>query len=343
MIIKVLKKLIKKENLSENEISSIMKEIMEGGLTDAQTSAFLTALRMKGETIEEITSCVKLLQEKAIKLNIDKDIIDIVGTGGDGANTFNISTATAFVVASSGVAVAKHGNRAASSKSGSTDVLEALGAYIYLNADENKEILDKTNICFMHAPIYNPTLKNALKVRSEIKIRTIFNMLGPLINPSCAKKQLIGVYDKNLVEPTAHVMANLGIKNGMTVFGECGLDEASIEGKTFYAEIKDGNIKTGEFSPLDFNIKEASLDEIKGGSPYENAEIIKGIFQNKIQGAKKDVVVLNAALAFYIAGKTNSIKDGIDFAQSLIENGSAENKLNEFIETTKRYEDEYSE
>lgn len=342
MIIKVLKKLIKKENLSESEMSSVMKEIMEGGLTDAQTSAFLTALRMKGETIDEITSCVKLLQEKAIKLNIEKDIIDIVGTGGDGANTFNISTATAFVVASGGVPVAKHGNRAASSKSGSADVLEALGAYIYLNTDENKEILDKTNICFIHAPIYNPTLKNALKVRSEIKIRTIFNMLGPLINPSCAKKQLIGVYEKSLIEPTAHVMANLGIKNGMAVFGECGLDEASVCGKTFYAEIKNNEVKTGEFSPLDFNIKEASIDNIKGGTPYENAEIIKGVFDNKIKDAKKDVVVLNAALGFCIAGKTNSIKDGVDFAYSLIENGDAKNKLNEFVEATKRYKDEYS-
>lgn len=342
MVTKILKKLVKRENLSHEEITNILKQIMESGLTDAQTSAFLTALRMKGETIDEITACVKLLQEKALKLNLDGDFIDIVGTGGDGANTFNISTATAFVTAAGGVKVAKHGNRAASSKSGSTDVLEALGAYILLSADENKEVFEKTNICFMHAPIYNPALKNVLKIRSEIKIRTIFNMLGPLINPSGAKAQLIGVYDKNLVKPCIHVMSNLGITNGMSVFGEAGLDEASIEGKTFFAEVKNGEILSGEFSPKDFNLKESSLDEIKGGTPYENAEIIKGVFSNKIKGAKKDVIALNSALAFYIKDKVKTIKEGVEFANSLIESEKAKEKLEQFISVTKGYKNEYS-
>ena len=338
MIISALKKLVRKEDLSDIEITSIMNEIMEGGLTDAQVSSFLTALRMKGETIEEITACVKLLQEKANKLHLDKNVIDIVGTGGDGASTFNISTATTFVVAAGNVPVAKHGNRAASSKSGSTDVLEALGCYIALSPENNKEILKETNLCFMHAPIYNPTIKNVLKIRSEIKIRTIFNMLGPLINPSGAKMQLIGVYDKNLVVPSAHVMSNLGVQKGMTLFGECGLDEASIFGKTYFAEIKNGIVEVGEFYPNDFNIKESPLDEIKGGTPYDNAEIIRGVFNNKIQDAKKDVIVLNSALAFYITGKTKTIKEGVEFAKDIIEKGLAKEKLEQFILATKRYQ-----
>lgn len=336
MIADILKKLVLKENLTENEITACFNEIMEGRTTSAQTACFLTALRMKGETIDEITACVKLLKSKAKKLDIDKNVIDIVGTGGDGASTFNISTAAAFITAAGGVPVAKHGNRAASSKSGSADVLEKLGVNINLTPEENKKILDKTGICFMFAPLYNPALRNVLSIRSEIKIRTIFNALGPLINPSNAKMQIIGVYDKNLVEPVSYVMLNLGIKRGMVLFGADGIDEASISGITYYAEIKDNKITTGTFLPTDFNLKQAPISEVKGGEPDENALIMKNIFTNKIKGAKKDILCLNAGIGFYIAGKTSSIKEGVELADNLIKNNTAYNKLKEFIEETKR-------
>ena len=290
MIIEALRKLISRQDLEREEIKTIMNEMMEGKMPSSQISAFLIALRMKGETIDEITSAVEVLKEKAKKLYLNKDVIDIVGTGGDRSNTFNISTAASFVVASGGVPVAKHGNRSASSKSGAADILEVLGANIDLDCHQNKIILDKLNICFMFAAKYNPLIKNVLQVRREIKVRTIFNALGPLINPSNAKMQLIGVYDKSLVVPIAHVMTNLGVKSGMTLFGECGLDEASVVGKTFYARIKDNSVTTGEFTPEEFGIKPCGLEDISGGEPEENAEIMKNIFLGKESVERKNVV-----------------------------------------------------
>ncbi len=335
MIIEALRKLISGQNLEKEEMKSIMNEIMEGRLPESQISAFLVALRMKGETIDEITSAVEVLKEKAKKLYLDKNVIDIVGTGGDKSNTFNISTAAAFVVAAGGVGVAKHGNRSASSKSGAADILEVLGANIDLDCHQNKIMLEKTNLCFMFAVKYNPLIKNVLKVRREIKVRTIFNALGPLINPSNAKMQLIGVYDKNLVVPIAHVMANLGIKSGMTLFGECGLDEASVVGKTFYAKIKDNSVTTGEFTPEEFGIKPCRLEDISGGEPEENAEIMKNIFLGKESINRKNVVCLNAACAFLIADRVKSLKEGFDLAKEIIDKKEAYNLLIEFIEATK--------
>ena len=335
MIIEALRKLISGQNLEKEEMKSIMNEIMEGRLPESQISAFLVALRMKGETIDEITSAVEVLKEKAKKLYLDKNVIDIVGTGGDKSNTFNISTAAAFVVAAGGVGVAKHGNRSASSKSGAADILEVLGANIDLDCHQNKIMLEKTNLCFMFAVKYNPLIKNVLKVRREIKVRTIFNALGPLINPSNAKMQLIGVYDKNLVVPIAHVMANLGIKSGMTLFGECGLDEASVVGKTFYARIKDNSVTTGEFTPEEFGIKPCRLEDISGGEPEENAEIMKNIFLGKESINRKNVVCLNAACAFLIADRVKSLKEGFDLAKEIIDKKDAYNLLIKFIEATK--------
>ena len=335
MIIEALRKLISEQNLEKEEMKSIMNEIMEGRLPESQISAFLVALRMKGETIDEITSAVEVLKEKAKKLYLDKNVIDIVGTGGDKSNTFNISTAAAFVVAAGGVGVAKHGNRSASSKSGAADILEVLGANIDLDCHQNKIMLEKTNLCFMFAVKYNPLIKNVLKVRREIKVRTIFNALGPLINPSNAKMQLIGVYDKNLVVPIAHVMANLGIKSGMTLFGECGLDEASVVGKTFYAKIKDNSVTTGEFTPEEFGIKPCRLEDISGGEPEENAEIMKNIFLGKESINRKNVVCLNAACAFLIADRVKSLKEGFDLAKEIIDKKDAYNLLIKFIEATK--------
>ena len=336
MIIEALRKLISRQDLEREEIKTIMNEMMEGKMPSSQISAFLIALRMKGETIDEITSAVEVLKEKAKKLYLNKDVIDIVGTGGDRSNTFNISTAASFVVASGGVPVAKHGNRSASSKSGAADILEVLGANIDLDCHQNKIILDKLNICFMFAAKYNPLIKNVLQVRREIKVRTIFNALGPLINPSNAKMQLIGVYDKSLVVPIAHVMANLGVKSGMTLFGECGLDEASVVGKTFYARIKDNSVTTGEFAPEEFGIKPCGLEDISGGEPEENAEIMKNIFLGKESIERKNVVCLNAACAFLIADKVKSLKEGFEFAKSIIDKKEAYGLLMNFIEMTRR-------
>ena len=336
MIIEALRKLISRQDLEREEIKTIMNEMMEGKMPSSQISAFLIALRMKGETIDEITSAVEVLKEKAKKLYLNKDVIDIVGTGGDRSNTFNISTAASFVVASGGVPVAKHGNRSASSKSGAADILEVLGANIDLDCHQNKIILDKLNICFMFAAKYNPLIKNVLQVRREIKVRTIFNALGPLINPSNAKMQLIGVYDKSLVVPIAHVMANLGVKSGMTLFGECGLDEASVVGKTFYARIKDNSVTTGEFTPEEFGIKPCRLEDISGGEPEENAEIMKNIFLGKESVERKNVVCLNAACAFLIADKVKSLKEGFEFAKSIIDKKEAYGLLMNFIEMTRR-------
>ena len=336
MIIEALRKLISRQDLEREEIKTIMNEMMEGKMPSSQISAFLIALRMKGETIDEITSAVEVLKEKAKKLYLNKDVIDIVGTGGDRSNTFNISTAASFVVASGGVPVAKHGNRSASSKSGAADILEVLGANIDLDCHQNKIILDKLNICFMFAAKYNPLIKNVLQVRREIKVRTIFNALGPLINPSNAKMQLIGVYDKSLVVPIAHVMANLGVKSGMTLFGECGLDEASVVGKTFYARIKDNSVTTGEFAPEEFGIKPCGLEDISGGEPEENAEIMKNIFLGKESIERKNVVCLNAACAFLIADKVKSLKEGFEFAKSIIDKKEAYELLMNFIEMTRR-------
>ena len=336
MIIEALRKLISRQDLEREEIKTIMNEMMEGKMPSSQISAFLIALRMKGETIDEITSAVEVLKEKAKKLYLNKDVIDIVGTGGDRSNTFNISTAASFVVASGGVPVAKHGNRSASSKSGAADILEVLGANIDLDCHQNKIILDKLNICFMFAAKYNPLIKNVLQVRREIKVRTIFNALGPLINPSNAKMQLIWVYDKSLVVPIAHVMANLGVKSGMTLFGECGLDEASVVGKTFYARIKDNSVTTGEFTPEEFGIKPCGLEDISGGEPEENAEIMKNIFLGKESVERKNVVCLNAACAFLIADKVKSLKEGFEFAKSIIDKKEAYGLLMNFIEMTRR-------
>lgn len=336
MIIEALRKLISRQDLEREEIKTIMNEMMEGKMPSSQISAFLIALRMKGETIDEITSAVEVLKEKAKKLYLNKDVIDIVGTGGDRSNTFNISTAASFVVASGGVPVAKHGNRSASSKSGAADVLEILGADINLDSNQNKKILDKLNICFLFASKYNPLMKNILPVRKDLKVRTIFNALGPLINPSNAKMQLIGVYDKSLVVPIAHVMANLGVKSGMTLFGECGLDEASVVGKTFYARIKDNSVTTGEFTPEEFGIKPCGLEDISGGEPEENAEIMKNIFLGKESVERKNVVCLNAACAFLIADKVKSLKEGFEFAKSIIDKKEAYGLLMNFIEMTRR-------
>lgn len=325
-------KIINGKNLGYNEVQAVINQIAEGKATDAQIASFLTALRIKGETVEEITAAAETMKGKCIPVNIKSpEAIDIVGTGGDCTGTFNISTAAAFIAAGAGCKVAKHGNRSVSSKSGAADVLEELGANINLNADESLSIFEKTGICFLFAPNYHPCMKYVAGVRREIGFRTLFNILGPLINPAHAKMQLIGVYDKKLVKPIAEVLKNLGITGGMTVHGTDGLDEATIAGGTMISEIKNSEIVSYTINPEDFGLKRARLEDIQGGDAKENAEIIKNIFTGRETGAKRDTATLNAALMLYITKNAASINEGVKLAKSSIDNGFALKTLEDFI------------
>lgn len=333
MIKEAIAKVIEKENLTYDEGKQVMTEIMDGTATQSQMASFLTALRMKGETIEEITAFASVMREKATKITSDKTVMDIVGTGGDGVGTFNISTTSSFVAAAGGVMVAKHGNRSASSKSGAADVLESLGANIAIGSDQSTKLLNDIGICFMFAPTYHSSMKYAAPVRKEIAVRTIFNILGPLSNPAAAELQIMGVFDKKLVEPLAQVLSNLGVKRGMAIYGD-GLDEATVTGKTTVCEINNGTLTNYEIDPQELGLGIYSLDEIKGGTPDENAQITLDILAGKEKGAKLDIVILNSALALYCADKGETIKDCVEIAKKLIEDGSALAKLNRFIAQT---------
>ncbi|MEA5082818.1 MAG: anthranilate phosphoribosyltransferase [Lachnospiraceae bacterium] len=330
MIKEAIAKVIEKQNLTYDEGKQVMTEIMDGTATQSQMASFLTALRMKGETIEEITAFASVMREKATKINSEKTVMDIVGTGGDGVGTFNISTTSSFVAAAGGVMVAKHGNRSASSKSGAADVLESLGANIAIGSEQSAKILNDIGICFMFAPTYHSSMKYAAPVRKEIAVRTIFNILGPLSNPAAAELQIMGVFDKKLVEPLAQVLSNLGVKRGMAIYGD-GLDEATVTGKTTVCEINNGTLSSYEIEPHELGLGVYSLDEIKGGTPAENAQITMDILTGKEKGAKLDIVILNSALALYCAGKGKTIKECVTLAKKLIEDGSALAKLNQFI------------
>ena len=335
MIEEALKILVKGESLSYNQTKEVMKEITEGMAAESQISAFLTGLRIKGETIDEITACAEVMKEKCIKTDLKgAETLDIVGTGGDMTNTFNISTTTAFVAAAGKVPIAKHGNRALTSKSGSIDVLEALGINVNTTLQKEYEIFKKLNICFMFAQNHHPAMKYASKVRKELKFRTIFNILGPLTNPASASSQLFGVYDRSLVHTLAQVISNLGVKNAIVVHGEDGMDEATITGETYISEARNGIIKDYTIKPEDFMLKRSTLEEIKGSSPKENAQIILDIFKGKERGAKRDIVILNSALAFYTYNKTRSIQEGIDLAKEIIDSKLCLDLLNKYIEIT---------
>lgn len=330
MIKEAIAKVIEKQNLTYDEGKQVMTEIMDGTATQSQMASFLTALRMKGETIEEITAFASVMREKATKINSKNAVMDIVGTGGDGVGTFNISTTSSFVAAAGGVIVAKHGNRSASSKSGAADVLESLGANIAIGSEQSSKLLNDIGICFMFAPTYHSSMKYAAPVRKEIAVRTIFNILGPLSNPAAAELQIMGVFDKKLVEPLAQVLSNLGVKRGMAIYGD-GLDEATVTGKTTICEINNGTLSSYEIEPHELGLGVYSLDEIKGGTPAENAQITLDILSGNEKGAKLDIVILNSALALYCAGKGETIKECVAIAKKLIEDGSALAKLNQFI------------
>lgn len=332
MIKEALKILSAGQNIDYETAKTVTKEITEGLASEIQIAAFLTALRVKGETPDEITAAAEVMKEKCIKTELkDGNTLDIVGTGGDLTGTFNISTTTAFVAAAAGIPVAKHGNRAQTSKSGSIDVLEALGINVNKTPQEEKELFEKLNICFMFAQNHHPAMKYAAKVRKELNFRTLFNILGPLTNPAGAQSQLFGVFDKNLVHTLAKVISDLGVKNVIVVHGEDGTDEASITGKTYVSESRGGIIKDYTIVPEDFGLKRGSLEDIKGGTPQENALIIKNIFNGTLNDAKKDIILLNSALALYTYGKTRSVTDGVNLARTIIDSGLALDKLNKYI------------
>ena len=336
MIKEVILKLAKKEDLTYAEAEKVMDEIMSGEATPVQMSAYLTALSLKGETIDEITASASGMRAHCIKLLHDMDVLEIVGTGGDGSNSFNISTTASMVISAGGVPVAKHGNRAASSKSGAADVLEALGVKITLEPERSAEILEKIGICFLFAQNYHIAMKYVAPIRKELGIRTVFNILGPLSNPAGANMELMGVYDESLVVPLAQVMANLGVTRGMVVFGQDKLDEISMSAPTSVCEIKDGTFTSYELTPEQFGYERCQKEELVGGTPAENAEITRKILSGKEKGAKRQAVCLNAGAALYIAGKAESIEAGVKMAEELIDSGAALEKLNQFIEESNR-------
>ena len=331
MIKEAIVKLSKKEDLSYQEAEAVMNEIMGGEATPVQMSSYLTALSLKGETIEEITASAAGMRAHCIKLLHDLNVLEIVGTGGDGSNSFNISTTASLVIAAGGVPVAKHGNRAASSKSGAADVLEALGVNINLSPEQSAQLLKKINICFLFAQNYHIAMKYVAPVRKELGIRTVFNILGPLSNPAGANMELMGVFDEALVEPLAQVMMKLGVTRGMVVYGQDSLDEISMSAPTSVCEIRDGWFQSYVLTPEQFGYARCSKEELQGGTPGENAEITRAILNGRERGAKRQAVCLNAGASLYITGKTGTIEEGVAMAEQLIDSGAAAAKLEEFI------------
>ena len=336
MIKEAIIKLSKKQDLAYAEAEAVMDEIMSGQATPVQMSAYLTALALKGETIDEITASAAGMRAHCIKLLHNLDVLEIVGTGGDGSNSFNISTTSSLVIAAGGVPVAKHGNRAASSKSGAADVLEALGVKITLTPERSAEILKKINICFLFAQNYHIAMKYVAPIRKELGIRTVFNILGPLSNPAGANMELMGVYDQSLVKPLAQVMANLGVNRGMVVYGQDSLDEISMCAPTSVCEIRDGKFTSYEITPEQFGYERCEKGALTGGTPAENAEITKAILKGDEKGPQRQAGCLNAGAALYIAGKAASIEEGVKLAESLIDSGAALKKLGEFVEETNK-------
>lgn len=332
MIKEALKILTANKNLDYKTAKEVMYEITEGRASEIEMSAFLTALKMNGETVDEITAAAEVMKEKCIKTELgNTETLDIVGTGGDMSNTFNISTTTAFVTAAGGVPIAKHGNRASTSKSGSIDVLEALGINVNKTPEQEIEIFKKLNICFMYAPKHHPAMQCVGKIRKSLPFRTLFNILGPLTNPASASSQLFGVYEEKLVNPLCKVISNLGVKNVLVVHGKDGIDEATLTGETIVSEGRYGKISNYIIAPENFALKRCEKTDLAGGDAKFNAQIVRDIFSGKLTDAKKDIVVLNSALAFYTFGKTNSIKDGIEYAENIIKSGAAQRILEDYI------------
>lgn len=340
MIKEAIVKIVNKEDLTYDEAYAVMNEIMSGETSQTQNAAFLAALSTKSaraETTDEIAGCAAAMRDHATKVDTGMDVFEIVGTGGDNAGSFNISTTSAIIAAAGGVKVAKHGNRAASSKSGTADCLEALGVNINQSPKRCVELLNEAGMCFFFAQKYHTSMKYVGAIRKELGFRTVFNILGPLTNPGSPSMQLLGVYDDYLVEPLAQVLVSLGVKRGMVVYGMDRLDEISLSSDTKICEIKDGWYKTYTISPEDFGFKKCDKSELVGGNPDENAAITLGILKGD-KGPKRDAVLLNAGASLYIGGKADSFEDGIKLAADIIDSGKALETLNKLIEVSNREE-----
>ena len=331
-ISKAIKAVISKQNLNESEMHDVMNSIMTGQTTDAQIGAFLVGLSMKGETIEEITASAKVMRALAtsVELSSNDYLVDTCGTGGDGLGLFNISTASAFVVAAAGGKVAKHGNRSISSKSGSADVLEAAGINLNISPELIRQCIEEIGLGFMFAPAHHSAMKHAIGPRKELAVRTIFNVLGPLTNPAKAPNQIMGVYDKSLVEPIANVLKGLNSRHVMVVHSEDGLDEFSIANTTYVSELKDNNISTYTVHPGDFGLEEGNLDSIKAENAEQSLALINEAFSGK-KGVARDIIALNAGAAIYVSGLVNSFDEGVTQANQILSDGSAQDKLDAYI------------
>ena len=331
-ISKAIKAVISKQNLNESEMHDVMNSIMTGQTTDAQIGAFLVGLSMKGETIEEITASAKVMRALAtsVELSSNDYLVDTCGTGGDGLGLFNISTASAFVVAAAGGKVAKHGNRSISSKSGSADVLEAAGINLNISPELISQCIEEIGLGFMFAPAHHSAMKHAIGPRKELAVRTIFNVLGPLTNPAKAPNQIMGVYDKSLVEPIANVLKGLNSRHVMVVHSEDGLDEFSIANSTYVAELKDNNISTYTVHPGDFGLEEGNLDSIKAENAEQSLALINEAFSGK-KGVARDIIALNAGAAIYVSGLVSSFDEGVTQANQILSDGSAQDKLDAYI------------
>ena len=340
MIKEAIVKIVSKEDLTYNEAYAVMNEIMNGETTPTQNAAFLAALSTKSakaETTDEIAGCAAAMRSHAVKVETGMDVFEIVGTGGDNAKSFNISTTSALVAAAGGMKVAKHGNRAASSSSGTADCLEALGVNIHQSPKRCIELLNEVGMCFFFAQKYHTSMKYVGAIRRELGFRTVFNILGPLTNPASPSMQLLGVYDDYLVEPLAQVLINLGVRRGMVVYGTDKLDEISLSSPTRVCEIKDGWFKSYTIKPEDFGFERCRKEDLQGGTPTENAQITRDILSGK-QGHQRNAVLLNAGASLYIGGKASTMKEGIALAQKLIDSGKTMATLEKLIEVSNRAE-----
>lgn len=335
MIKEAIYKVVNGENLSYEMAEQVMDEIMSGEASQIHMGAFLTALRMKGETIDEISACAAGMRKHCTRLLHEMDVLEIVGTGGDEANTFNISTVSSIVVSAAGIPVAKHGNRSVSSKCGAADVLEALGVKIDISPAKCAEVLHEINLCFMFAQVYHTAMRFVAPVRKEIGIRTIFNILGPLANPAGANFQLLGVYDKTLVEPLAQVLLKLGVKRAMVVHGQDGLDEISLSAPTTCCELRNGKITSYVIDPEQYGLKKCKKEDLVGGDPKVNADIALAILEGE-KGAKRDAVLLNSAAAIYVARDDVTMQEAVKLAADIIDSGKAKKQLQAFINATNK-------
>ncbi len=331
MIVEAIQTAIRREDIGYAMAESVMDEIMSGSTSEIQMAAYLTAMAVKGETIDEITGSAAGMRKHCVRLLHDMDVLEIVGTGGDNAHSFNISTTSAIVVSAAGIPIAKHGNRAASSRCGAADVLEALNVDITVSPETSLEMLKQIGLCFLFAQNYHIAMKYVAPVRRELKVRTIFNILGPLVNPAGANRELLGVYEEDLVEPLAQVLSNLGVTDALVVFGQDGLDEISASAATSVCEVRNGRFKSYDIRPEDFGFRRCDKSELTGGTPADNAAITRAILEG-VAGPRRDAVIMNSAAAIYVARPQLSLTAAAEMAEEIIDSGAALAQLNRFIQ-----------